>query len=375
MKKWTYAILALTLTAGLAACNGSNDETDNNIVFGDNQIGNGEQEFIITHNQTIKKGVYLLKGWCYVADGATLVIEAGTVIKGDNETRAALIVEPGGQIIARGTAELPIVFTSEKAPGQRKPGDWGGLILCGNARNNQGIMQVEGGPRTMHGGSKDTDNSGILSYVRIEFAGSPLRTNQEINGLTLGSVGSNTQIDHIQVSYSNDDAFEWFGGTVSPNYLVAYHTWDDDFDADNGYRGTATNLLGIRHPRIADASTSHGFECSSSSNAEPQTAPTFSNVNLYGPSSTDVEFENTTTYINGAGLLPDNQSLLGLYGAAIALSSNTAVNFKNANINGYPLNWEGTAATQENVTFGTATVSFPTWTYGWCNFDPQNTVY
>ena len=255
MKKWTYAILALTLTAGLAACNGSNDETDNNIVFGDNQIGNGEQEFIITHNQTIKKGVYLLKGWCYVADGATLVIEAGTVIKGDNETRAALIVEPGGQIIARGTAELPIVFTSEKAPGQRKPGDWGGLILCGNARNNQGIMQAEGGPRTMHGGNKDTDNSGILSYVRIEFAGSPLRTNQEINGLTLGSVGSNTQIDHIQVSYSNDDAFEWFGGTVSPNYLVAYHTWDDDFDADNGYRGTATNLLGIRHPRIADAST------------------------------------------------------------------------------------------------------------------------
>ena len=80
MKKWTYAILALTLTAGLAACNGSNDETDNNIVFGDNQIGNGEQEFIITHNQTIKKGVYLLKGWCYVTDGATLVIEAGTVI-------------------------------------------------------------------------------------------------------------------------------------------------------------------------------------------------------------------------------------------------------------------------------------------------------
>ena len=372
MKKWTYAILALTLTAGLAACNGSNDETDNNIVFGDNQIGNGEQEFIITHNQTIKKGVYLLKGWCYVADGATLVIEAGTVIKGDNETRAALIVEPGGQIIARGTAELPIVFTSEKAPGQRKPGDWGGLILCGNARNNQGFMQVEGGPRTMHGGIKDTDNSGILSYVRIEFAGSPLRTNQEINGLTLGSVGSNTQIDHIQVSYSNDDAFEWFGGTVSPNYLVAYHTWDDDFDADNGYRGTATNLLGIRHPRIADASTSHGFECSSSSNAEPQTAPTFSNVNLYGPSSTDAEFENTTTYINGAGLLPD---LLGLYGAAIALSSNTAVSFKNANINGYPLNWEGTAATQENVTFGTATVYFPTWTNGWCNFDPQNTVY
>jgi len=101
----------------------------------------------------------------------------------------------------------------------------------------------------------------------------------------------------------------------------------------------------------------------------------WSNVNLYGPSSTDAEFENTTTYINGAGLLPNNQSLLGLYGAAIALSSNTAVNFKNANINGYPLNWEGTAATQENITFGTATVSFPTWTNGWCNFDPQNTVY
>lgn len=118
-----------------------------------------------------------MKGWIYVGTGSVLTIEPGTVIKGDKDTQAALIVEPGGKLIAEGTKDAPIVFTSEQPKGQRKPGDWGGLIICGNAKNNQGVLnqQIEGGPRTKHGGNDDADNSGILRYVRVEFAGYPFQ--------------------------------------------------------------------------------------------------------------------------------------------------------------------------------------------------------
>lgn len=149
-------------------------------------IGNGDQEFIFKGTQTLSKGTYLMKGWIYVGTGSVLTIEPGTVIKGDKDTQAALIVEPGGKLIAEGTKDAPIVFTSEQPKGQRKPGDWGGLIICGNAKNNQGVLnqQIEGGPRTKHGGNDDADNSGILRYVRVEFAGYPFQKDKEINGIT-----------------------------------------------------------------------------------------------------------------------------------------------------------------------------------------------
>ncbi|WP_321479247.1 hypothetical protein [uncultured Bacteroides sp.] len=378
--KIAYIIASCFFCLIVISCsNSTSEDNDNNIIFGGNIIGNGELEFLITHNQTLKKGTYLMKGWCYITNGATLTIEPGTVIKGDHETMAALIVEPGGKLYAKGTPTEPIVFTSEKAPGNRKPGDWGGLIICGNATNNSGIMQIEGGPRTMHGGNNDKDNSGIISYVRVEFAGYPFKKNQEINGITFGSVGSGTQVDHLQVSYSNDDAFEWFGGTVNCDYLVAYHCWDDDFDADNGYRGSCNYMLGIRNSRIADISTSHGFECDNNtenSNAQPITAPSFNHATLYGPYSVDANFQNTGQYIDGNNLRPSNESLLGLYGAGIALGSNTAVHFSNSTISGYPENITGSPASQENVTFSASTSpTLPDWTSTWCNFDPQNTVY
>ena len=180
-------------------------------------IGNGDKEFVFTGKQTLKKGVYLMKGWIYVADGAELTIEPGTVIKGEKASAASLIVEPGGKLYAKGTESAPIVFTSAEAKGNRKPGDWGGLIICGRGTNNKGVLgqQIEGGPRTKHGGNDANDNSGILSYVRVEFAGYPFQKDKEINAVTLGSVGAGTQIDHVQVSYTNDESFEWFGGNVN----------------------------------------------------------------------------------------------------------------------------------------------------------------
>ena len=266
-----------TTNEGLKACD--------HLLFGEDGkdnaegtvIGNGDQQLVFNGKQTLKKGVYTLKGWVYICDGAELTIEPGTVIKGDKATKAALIVERGGKLIAQGTADAPIVFTSAQAPGQRRPGDWGGVIICGKAKNNQKEMQIEGGPRTKHGGNDDADNSGVLSFVRIEFAGYPFKADQEINGLTLGSVGSGTKIDHVQVSYSNDDSFEWFGGAVNCKYLVAYKGWDDDFDTDNGFSGKVQFGLSVRDPKIADQSQSNGFEsdnCADGAQVPPYTTAT-----------------------------------------------------------------------------------------------------
>ena len=344
----SWAFIAL-LCGAVTACSDDDDNNDggnggnqssNGLLFDGNVIGNGDQEFVFTGKQTLSEGTYLLKGWVYIASGAELTIEPGTVIKGDKQTKAALIVEPGGKLYAQGTAQKPIVFTSEEAKGNRKPGDWGGLIICGNARNNQGQMQIEGGPRTKHGGSNDSDNSGIISYVRVEFAGYPFERDKEINGITFGSVGSGTQVDHLQVSYCNDDSYEWFGGTVNAKYLVAYKGWDDEFDTDNGFSGKVQFGLSVRDSRIADTSQSNGFEsdnCADGAAVDPYTTATFSNITFIGPMAVDANFENTTDYINGGEAYPNNGSALGKFQAAMQIRRNSRLNCFNSIAVGYPI--------------------------------------
>ncbi|MBK5721994.1 hypothetical protein JGH11_14035 [Dysgonomonas sp. Marseille-P4677] len=346
-------LFLVTSIALLSACSDNNDdpvtggggegEKEQILFKNGTELGNGEQSFVIKENHTIKKGTYVMKGWVYIEDGATLTIEPGTVIKGDKDTKAALIARRGGKLIAKGTITEPIVFTSNQPKGSRKPGDWGGVILCGRAKNNADItvgMRIEGGVDAFHGGNNDNDNSGIVSYVRIEYAGYPFATDQEINGFTMGSVGRGTQIDHVQVSYSNDDSFEWFGGTVNAKYLVAYHGWDDDFDTDNGYSGKLQFLLGIRNPKIADQSLSNGFESDNNSNGttdEPYTKAVFSNVTLIGPMGQADDFTNTTQYIAGDGLNPNNGSRLGVFQAAIQIRRNSRLNLFNSIATGYPV--------------------------------------
>lgn len=253
----------------------------------------------ITNNTTWTSGnIYLLQGQIYVKNGATLTIQPGTIIMGDKATPGSgLFVTQGSQLIAQGTESAPIVFTSNQAAGGRAAGDWGGVILMGRAANNQvgGIANIEGiaaSADTQFGGGTnpdDTDNSGTLSYVRIEFPGYVYQTDKEINGLTLGSVGSATTLNHIQVSFSNDDAFEWFGGTVNAHHLVSYRNLDDDFDTDFGYRGFVQFGLIVRDPAIADnqaISTSEGFESDNDATGTsntPQTSAIFSNITGVGP--------------------------------------------------------------------------------------------
>lgn len=235
--------------------------------------------------------VYKLKGFVRVLDGAKLTIEPGTVVIGDRASKGTLIIQMGGKIIAEGTAAKPIVMTSEKAPGFRNPGDWGGLVICGRAKNNITAqtgepVELEGGYGAFHGGNNDDDNSGILKYVRIEYAGVPINPNEEVNSLTMGSVGRGTVIENVMCSYGLDDAFEWFGGTVNCKNLIAYRCLDDNFDVDFGYSGNVQFALVITSESLADQSGSNGFEVDnngSGSSSQPYTSGVFSNVTIIGP--------------------------------------------------------------------------------------------
>lgn len=362
LKKWGQALMmsaALVMSVTMISCSSddepaTSEKTDPEVTYKGNvaysngilfnkgtELGNGTQNFHFTGNVTLERGTYLLKGWVYVDAGAKLRIPAGTVIKGDKQTMAALIVEPGGYVEMKGTKDAPIVMTSAQPAGQRRPGDWGGLIICGKARNNQGTQQIEGGPTTIHGGDNDSDNSGIYQYIRVEFAGYPFDTDKEINGITFGSVGSGTTVDHLQVSYSNDDSYEWFGGTVDCKYLVAYKSWDDEFDTDNGFSGTVQYGLSIRDPRIADTSQSNGFESdNNASGAEtmPFTTATFKNITFIGPrTAKNSDFSNTSDYITAGSVFPNNGSKLGLFQSAMQIRRGSKLNVENTLAVGYPI--------------------------------------
>ena len=259
--------------------------------------------------------VYLIQGQIYVKNGATLTIQEGTTILGDkNSVGAGLFITKGSKLNALGTAAKPIVFTSNQPAGDRAAGDWGGIILLGKATTNApgGIGNIEGiAPTadTEFGGAltpDDNDNSGDIRFVRIEYAGYLYAPNKEINGFTLGAVGSKTSIHHVQVSFSNDDAYEWFGGTVNCKHLVSYRNLDDDFDTDNGFSGKVQFGLVVRDPQMADnpsVSTSEGFESdndASGSTATPQTSATFSNITLVGPLRGDVGSTVASGYKRGA---------------------------------------------------------------------------
>jgi hypothetical protein len=245
----------------------------------------------IIQTRNYKKGKYILKGYVYVTNNAQLIFEPGCVIVSDIQEKGALIVERGSKLIAEGTATDPIVFTSGKPAGSRVAGDWGGIILLGKAPTNRPLSPepiIEGGVNRAYGGTESGDNSGILRFVRIEFAGTTAEPGSEINGLTCGGVGSGTIIENVQVSYANDDAFEFFGGTVNTRRLIAFATNDDDFDYDFGYIGL--NQFGIAlRDKNADTDQSNGVECDndgSGTAAIPLTRPQMVNYTLIGPYDT-----------------------------------------------------------------------------------------
>jgi hypothetical protein len=256
-----------------------------------------------------------LKGIVYVRPNVTLTILPGTIVVGSDgvidlinlqNNKGTLVVERGGDLIANGTNAAPIRFTSSKQVGSRAFGDWGGVVILGDApitttagltTNNFEAFAALTNGRNGYGGSNAADNSGIMTYCLIEFAGGIVTApNAEVNGLTLCGVGSGTTINNIEVSNSGDDAFEWFGGTVSAQYLFSYHNKDDDFDFDEGYTGNLQFIIAYRDgvnagdSALADNSGSEMIELDNNASASVfagrnKTNPLIANATLVGPAS------------------------------------------------------------------------------------------
>ncbi len=308
----------------------------------------------ITKDTTLyAKDVNYLSGVVYITKGVTLTVEAGAKVLGKSGLDvASLVITRGAKIIARGTAEKPIIFTSASLNPQS--GDWGGIVLLGTAKVNQtltwkgaavaGLTSVEGGVNDTEVGyglagsgdavfptGNDADNSGILQYVRIEYAGYAYQPDNELNSLTMAGVGNGTTIDHIQVTYAKDDAYEWFGGTVNCKYLIAYKTQDDDFDTDYGYSGNVQFGIVLRDSAIADISTSEAFESDNDakgSTLSPKTSAVFSNITAIGPRIDPVSAKGNSLFRAGAHI-----------------RRNTGISIMNSIIAGWPVGVQFDAST------------------------------
>ncbi len=254
---------------------------------------------------------YTLKGFIHVANGATLTIQAGTKIMGDfNTIGSSLFILRGAKIQAVGTATHPIVFTSSRPAGQRQAGDWGGLMVIGNALiNRSGAVELEGTNTVAgttsgtnyqvlySGGTTATDNSGTLSYVRVEFAGFAPSLNNELNTFSFAAVGSGTRVSYLQAMAGLDDSFEFWGGGFDGDHLVSYEAGDDHFDMSEGFVGRLQYLISLQStaltPRTSAGSLSSdpqgiendgcaGSGCDLAFISTPLTIPVVANFTLIG---------------------------------------------------------------------------------------------
>ncbi|MFC0427032.1 hypothetical protein [Chryseobacterium scophthalmum] len=222
--------------------------------------------------------VYKLTGAVAVKAGGTLVIPAGTRIEASGGTSAYITVEQDGKIFANGTASSPIVMTSPNPT----PGSWGGLVICGKAPINKGTTATAEVGNATYGGTNVSDNSGILKFVRIEYAGAIFTGDKEFNGLSLFGVGNGTTIDNISLINGSDDGIEFFGGTVNVSNIVSVANEDDAFDWTEGWNGTATNIYTKRR---ANGVGNRGIEADNNSldnNANPRSNPTIKNATFIG---------------------------------------------------------------------------------------------
>ncbi|SNR33702.1 hypothetical protein [Flavobacterium sp. ov086] len=271
-----------------------------------------------------KRNTYQLVGVVYVTNNAVLTIEPGTIIRGDDKTCGTLVITNGAKIVAEGLETDPIVFTSNKEISERKPGDWGGIIILGKAPINTiggiHILPFDLEPMLNHYGGQDAeDNSGIIKYVRIEYAGRKLSSLKELNGLSLAGVGRKTVLSNIQISFSNDDSFESYGGDLVMSNLVSYRTTDDDFDFTQGVQCNISNSIAIRHPFSSDVSGSRCFEVDSYDKIE----------------NTDMTKKLTKINANNITMVNLEENNQGLVRESVHIRESTFFNLTNSIVSGF----------------------------------------
>jgi len=268
-----FCLLAV-ISIATVSCDKDDNDDDLNQIDPENFQGElTEGTYTLDPEKT-----YKLTGLVYVNEGAELVIPAGTLIEATGGTSAAIIVKQGGKIFVNGTKEAPVVMTSGLAT--KKAGDWGGLVICGRATCNSGggISEVGDSP---YGGTTDNDDSGVIKYLRIEYSGAAFNSEKEYNGFSLFGVGSGTVIEYVQIYENADDGIEFYGGTVTANYIIVANVEDDMFDWTEGWNGSGSYWFGKNDQGYGN----RGMECdnwSTNHSATPVANPTISNVTLIG---------------------------------------------------------------------------------------------
>jgi hypothetical protein len=330
MKKLVFS---LALVGMLFASCGDDDSTSTPVEETADLTGT------ITQNMTLNaETVYTVKGPVYVESGVTVTIEAGTRIEGYAEADATavafLAVKAGGKIIAQGTAENPIVMTSSKAT--PAPGDWGGLVICGNAITNLGTnVQAEVTGLT-YGGTNAADNSGVYSYIRMEYAGALINQDAEFNGFTFYAVGSGTTVNNLFAYQGSDDGFEFFGGSVGGSNLISIGNQDDSFDWTEGWNGTVTNMYANQASALAFSSDSRGLEADNNANnatITPISNPTLSNITLIGRNNASVTSE--------AGMMLRRGTYATISNVYIADFKSTVTDATSGALTSYGINFNG----------------------------------
>jgi len=330
---------------------GSNNWLRNWTEFSPNKTQYGEPTQILTGNiskdtKLNKKDVYLLLGNVFVTDSTTLSIEPGTVILGDFKTNGSLTVSKGCKIVAEGTETDPIIFTSNRSV--KKEGDWGGLFVLGDAPINKygNGSSVNFGLRPSnpenisYGGQNTKDNSGILKYVRIEFAGKRTKEFGYYNALTFAGVGSETQIENVMVSYCRGNSFNIIGGNTNMSKLVSFRSSTNDYKFNYGAQSNISNSLAIRSPYISGTETSRCIYIASYDNkeevdfAKKGTAIVARNLTLVNVSDNlasdiSVGLVKAAVFIDNDASLDMGKSVISGFNPAVIFSKTIAVNSEN----------------------------------------------
>lgn len=297
MKKYFALLMSAALFAA-TACEDDNTAPDpnagNTFTLTESTLGASPVTIVtgtINKDLTLdSRKAYLLSGGVFVGEGATLTIEPGTKVYGDasGASTAFLSIAQGGKIMANGTKQAPIIMTSSKAlhGGTPARGDWGGIIVNGYADINTGETATGEGGTGLYGGNNDADNSGTIRYVRVEYAGKQLGTDNELNGFSFNGVGNGTTVEYIEAYMGADDGIEFFGGTVDVKYAVSIGNGDDSFDWTHGWRGNGQFWV---VQQSADAGD-RGIEADNNSEntaATPVSNPTISNITIIGANHND----------------------------------------------------------------------------------------
>lgn len=317
MKRFVCSLSLLALLAGCSDEESSSTETADTGTPAATEITVSSD---ITSDTTWTSGTTVyLSTLVVVTDNATLTIEPGVTVKGDNGS--ALVISRGATLNAAGTAASPIVFTSSKPEGSRASGDWGGVVLLGSASINLsgGEGNIEGmpaGPASLYGGTDDASSCGTLKHARIEFAGYVFGTDNELNGLTVGGCGSATTLDSIQVHLGKDDGVEFFGGTASIKHLLVTQAADDSLDFDQGWRGNAQFVILQQSASVGDKAI-EGDNLKDVVDATPRSRPTIFNATIVGSGA---NAEQGGLHIRrGAGLVLKNSIVANFQAGAIDL--------------------------------------------------------